>query len=475
MVAVIYVRQSLDREGNRQAVERQLQACQELCDRRGWVTIDPIEDNDVSASKGKRDGYDKLLQHIEQGEVDVVVAWAVDRLTRKLTDLEDLISVAVTNNVKIVTVSGDLDLSNPMGRLLARIMASVARNEADQKGLRHRLANQQAAEKGRAHISRRAFGYKGTTDLVVVDHEADVLLQMALRFTSGHSCKDVAYWANEQGYLTTEGKLWHPITVRNTLNRPLYAGIRMHNGVAYKGNWKQIFNAELWETIKLTTKLRKERTGNRPKARRYLLTGLVFCGRCGRPMNGETKRDRPGSPLRRIYVCRLHGNTQKKAGCGLTRNAPALEDWTFDSLSYRLDTPDLSELLKGDSADDGRLGELLDRRGALTQRASQIMDDYGTGLLDREEMQRAKICNNKKIAELDTQIDQLNRQRRAAGLVPMGQPIREAFEKSESDEYKRGILGLVIAKIIVKPGLTKPFYKNLGRFDRDLIDFVWRV
>src|SRR5947209_12229530 len=90
MVAVIYVRQSLDREGNRQAVERQLQACQELCDRRGWITIDPIEDNDVSASKGKRDGYDKLLQRIEQGEVNVVVAWAVDRLTRKLTDLEDL-------------------------------------------------------------------------------------------------------------------------------------------------------------------------------------------------------------------------------------------------------------------------------------------------------------------------------------------------------------------------------------------------
>ena len=56
---------------------------------------------------------------------------------------------------------------------------------------------------------------------------------MGDRLLAGHSFKEIAYWCNDQGFTTSEGKLWHSVTVRNTLRRVRYAGIREHKGSQY--------------------------------------------------------------------------------------------------------------------------------------------------------------------------------------------------------------------------------------------------
>src|SRR3954468_5339373 len=116
--AVIYCRQSLDRTGEGLAVARQRQDAEALCRDRGWTVLDVITDNDVSASSGKpRPGFLRVLDLVDRRKVDVVVAWHVDRLVRKLADLEDVIERCERSDVKIATVSGDLDLSTDAGRL----------------------------------------------------------------------------------------------------------------------------------------------------------------------------------------------------------------------------------------------------------------------------------------------------------------------------------------------------------------------
>src|SRR3954451_11332018 len=107
--AVIYCRQSLDRTGEGLAVTRQREDAEALCRERGWTVLDVITDNDVSASTRKpRPGFVRVLDLVDRGAGEVVVCWHVDRLVRKLADLETVIERCEHSDVKIATVSGDL-------------------------------------------------------------------------------------------------------------------------------------------------------------------------------------------------------------------------------------------------------------------------------------------------------------------------------------------------------------------------------
>src|SRR5689334_16564748 len=109
MRAAIYVRQSLDKTGERAAVKRQLEACEALCKAKGFeIYGEPYEDNDTSASKLKpRKHYTRLLEDAEAGKFDVIVVHHIDRLARRVRDLEDVLDIGLP----IATAVGDMDLS----------------------------------------------------------------------------------------------------------------------------------------------------------------------------------------------------------------------------------------------------------------------------------------------------------------------------------------------------------------------------
>ena len=93
--AVIYARISLDATGERAGVERQRETCAALAERRGWEVVEIVEDNSVSAkAERSRPGWSRVLQMVENGAVEYVVAYHFDRVTRSMVDLEDLIKLA---------------------------------------------------------------------------------------------------------------------------------------------------------------------------------------------------------------------------------------------------------------------------------------------------------------------------------------------------------------------------------------------
>lgn len=466
MRALIYVRQSLDASGDELGIKRQEAECRRLCRAREWTVTSVISDNSVSASTGKRHGYQQVLDMIERKECDVVVVYRLDRLMRRLTELEQLIELSERTGVLVATVQGDLDLTNSSGRLVGRILASVARAEVETKSERHRLANAQKAAAGKPHGSRRPYGYE--IDLVTIrESEAVVLREMASRLLKGHGYKDIAYWLNEQGHRTTTGKLWYPITVRNMLQKKRYGGIRDYKGTEYPASWEPVFDADTWEQLQLTI---RSKQGSPTPSRRYLLTGIAFCGKCGKPLNGGTKRDKADRPLRRTYYCRVQGDTKREAGCGgVVRNADALEHFMRECVLYRIDTPELGQLLQ---ADNGQMSQLLDQHAQLTARINQLVDDYAVGLLDRAQLQRAKATAEAALHDVQAQLD------KARGMsigLDAGQTVRQAW-LDNSDEWRRSLLSLLIKRIDVHVGKTKPFYMADGtryRFDPSLIGIMW--
>lgn len=471
MRCVLYLRQSL--AGDELAIDRQEAECRRVAESRGFEVIDKLVDNNKSASTGKRPAYEELLRRIQSHQVDAVVVYRLDRLLRRLTDLESLIELLERSGTVLVTVQGDLQLDNAQGRLIGRILASVARAEVEVKSERHKLANGQRAALGQPHGSRRPYGYQSDL-LTICEPEAEVLREMARQVISGRSYKHVAWWANRQGHLTTMHRPWLPITVRNMLRKDRYAGIREYNGAQYPGQWPAVFDAETWAQLQFAMKARSERQPIRPKPRKYLLTGLAICGTCGLHLNGCQVRDRPGSPIRRIYGCRGMRDTGLVRGCGkVRRNADALDYFVTQAVLYRLESPELGSLLNN-SGTQSELPPLLLERQHQQLRLDRLVDDYATGLLDRSQFARAKATAQQSLKAIEADIDRM--QREALSLdIPVGKTLRTAWDEAD-DDWRRQLLGLVIKKVTVNPGLTKPFYMVNGvkmRFDASLIDIEW--
>jgi site-specific DNA recombinase len=184
---VIYTRQSKDGEGNGLAVARQLAECRKLAAERGWTVAREFEDNDTSASNGKaRPGFDAAMTMISEGRAGLLIVWAADRLVRKLADFERVIELFERTGAKLVTVSGDLDLSTDAGRLVGRILASVAPGEVERKSARQKLAAQQSARAGKRWTGcPRPFGYLG--DHATPDPAEAAAIQEAARMLLGKS------------------------------------------------------------------------------------------------------------------------------------------------------------------------------------------------------------------------------------------------------------------------------------------------
>ena len=190
--AAVYCRISDDRRGLGLGVQRQHQDCHELARRNGWQVTATFVDNDVSAYSGKpRPRYAALLQAVEAGEVDVIVAWDPDRLHRSPAELEGFITAVERAGVGVVTVqAGQWDLSTASGKLVARMLGSIARHESEHKSERVRRALEQNATAGRSH-GRVAYGWRrehgpdGAVREVIVPEQAAVIGRIADALLAG--------------------------------------------------------------------------------------------------------------------------------------------------------------------------------------------------------------------------------------------------------------------------------------------------
>jgi len=284
--AAIYTRISLDRDGTRLGVERQRQDCEALCKARGWTVTTVIEENDTSATKGKRPGYARLVQLAADRKVEVIVGWAVDRITRTPREIEDLIDLSARTGVKVATVSGDLDLTTDTGQLVGRILGAVARQEVQRKGERQRRSNLQRAEQGTVSTGGiRTMGYEPGM-VRIVRREAKLIRDGFSWTVAGLSLREVARRWNAAEFTTAHGGSWVGTSVRVVLRNPRYAGFTKHRGqIVGTGKWTPLVTEEVFAAVRAILDDPGRRT-TPDTARRYLLPGLcplrVRCGGCHR-------------------------------------------------------------------------------------------------------------------------------------------------------------------------------------------------
>ena len=256
--AAIYCRISKDREKDPAkrglGVERQEHECRELAERRGLDVVGVFSDNDVSAYSGKRrPEWERLVDDIKAGVIDVVVAWAPDRLTRSTKELEALIDLLDAHRVDVVTVmTGQYDLTTPGGRLVARQIGAVARYESELKSGRIKLKQGELARNGRSTEDRCPTGTDSSAKVRLTSRPVD----RADRAGDGAAdhrglvAAGIERDLNARGVPAPAGGKWRYGQVRRVLLTPSIAGLRKYQGEAVgKAGWDEIVARSTWEPV----------------------------------------------------------------------------------------------------------------------------------------------------------------------------------------------------------------------------------
>lgn len=291
----IYARVSKDSDGTSISPDAQLAECRPLAAALGWEQVTEFVDRNMSAwnPKGRRPGWEAIVQGIRDGTFDGVVMHHLDRFLRRASQLEELIDAVEARAGKrgrfaIHSVhSGEVSLDTADGRFLARILVAVAQKESDDKSRRLKMAAGHRATQGLPHATgnRRPFGW--LEDRVTVNPvEAAVIREMVEWVFDGEGLAGCARRLNDAGITTSAGGRWSPATVKRTLTNPRLAGLRTHHGkVVGTGGIEPIIDID---THRRLAKLLTREAPRRRNTLRHHLVGVLECGRCGMKLRSQS-------------------------------------------------------------------------------------------------------------------------------------------------------------------------------------------
>ena len=323
----IYTRKSteegLDQEFNsldaqREAAEAFIRSQQ----REGWVALPEFyDDGGFTGANMDRPALGRLLKDVEARELDCVVVYKVDRLSRSLLDFTRMLSIFEEHKVSFVAVTQQFNTSTSLGRLTLNILLSFAQFERELIGERTRDKMSAARRKGKWVGGCPVLGYDVDSAggrLLVNESEAERVREIFALFEQYRSAIltlteidrrgwTLKSWTLKSGKFRV-GSAFGQNSLRRLLTNVLYTGAVCHKGHQYSGEHGAIVDMETWKRVQGLLKhppaFASGRARNKHNA---LLSGLLYCEACGTRMvysySGKIDRRYP------YYVCL---NAQRK-------------------------------------------------------------------------------------------------------------------------------------------------------------------
>jgi site-specific DNA recombinase len=216
MQAIGYARVSTDKQAERGvSLEAQNEKIRAMALVHDAEILDIIVDGGESAKSLNRPGMQRLLSLVDAGEVKTVIVAKLDRLTRSVKDLCELLERFERRGVALVSVAESLDTGSAAGRLVLNIMTAVSQWEREAIGERTRDALGHKRRQ-RERVGNIAFGYRLAPDGVHVEpddaEQAAVAAIRKLR-ASGRTLRQIAADLNQEGRRTRRGSQWRPESV----------------------------------------------------------------------------------------------------------------------------------------------------------------------------------------------------------------------------------------------------------------------
>lgn len=342
----VYTRKSteegLDQEFN--SLDAQRDACEAfIASQRaeGWVLFpNHYDDGGVSGGTLERPALKRLLADIEEGQIDVVVVYKIDRLSRSLMDFAKLVETFERNGVTFVSVTQSFNTTTSMGRLTLNILLSFAQFEREVIGERIRDKFAASRKRGLWMGGAVPLGYRVLDrKLLVEPREALIVKRIFERFVQVGSNVDIVRELQADGVANRRGTPLDKAFIARVLRNRVYLGEAVHKGVSYPGEHEAIIEMPLWEKVEKILAINPgTRSRQNSATTPAMLKGLLF-GHDGRAMSPSHTR-RKGK-LYRYYV----SQTELKLGAssGFVPRLPAaeIEAAVVQQLQDQIKTPEV--------------------------------------------------------------------------------------------------------------------------------------
>ena len=389
------------------------------------------------------------------------MAWHPDRLHRSPVELEEFIAVCEGRELDVVTVqAGQIDLSTPSGRMVARMLGSAARYESEHKAERQRRKALELARAGKVSGGgTRAYGFEKDFMTIRPD-EAAIIRVITERFLAGESLGSLVSWLNANEVPTSGGgSAWRLFTLRRLLRSARISGQREHRGeILGPGEWEQIITPQ--QTARIRAILDDPARKNRRSPRRYLLASMLRCGKCG-----ATLASRPRDDGQRRYVCTKGIDYH---GCGsLYVPAEPLEDLIARAVLIRLDSPEMAAALTGEPlSDDARWEQ---EAAAAQAELEELAELKGRRVISTAEWIAARRPIVERLETGRKQLTAANGADTARRLAGQGGTLSREWAVLPLSR-QQAIIRLVLDHAVIGPGR-----RGLNRFDPSRVRPVWRL
>jgi site-specific DNA recombinase len=281
----------------------------------GWTALEShYDDGGFTGANMERPALKKLLEAIDAGEIGCIVVYKVDRLTRSIRDLMELLTRLDGKKVTLVSVTESFNTTTPAGRMTLNLLLTFAQYEREMTAERTRDKMHAARRKGKWIGGNLILGYDVVPQggaIAVNAHEADRVRQIFQTYLDLGSLIPVVEelerrdwrmkaWTTREG-VARGGARFNKTTLHKLLTNMTYTGRVRFDGQIYAGEHEAIVTDQVWNAVQERLN-RNGRRGGRSCGNRHngLLKGLVRCG-CGAGMTHSYTKKK--ETLYRYYVC----------------------------------------------------------------------------------------------------------------------------------------------------------------------------
>ena len=350
--AALYARVSSDRQDVDLSVSAQLRALKDYARANGYSVAREYVDEAESGRVANRPQFREMIEKGSKPKApfEVILVWKFSRFTRKREHAVAFKSMLRRKGIRVVSITEQAE-DNATGRLLEGIIESVDEFYSENLAQEVVRGMREAASRGFFLASNAPFGYKRVKvndggkerpTLEIDPATAPVVSEIFEKSLRGSGLKEICKELNERG-ITNRGKRWYKGGLHYVLRNEAYTGAavwgktskgeKTQDPVRVEGAWPALVSRGLFDDVQQAMRERAPKV-RRPArvGSRFLLSGLLKCGVCGRPYSAQGAK----SGQFAYYIC----GTLFREGAGTCSarylNAPRLETFVVEKIRERI-------------------------------------------------------------------------------------------------------------------------------------------